>query len=382
MTAQRAMLSTWVPRLLGAWRRIARRPGGEALSRDELDHVARAVGTLSHGLTRDRALAGARYLDDPALLGAYLLLWWPVSYAQGSSVFGELVGGVRGRVVDLGCGPGPLACAALDAGAAEVIALDRSARAVEALGAIAGDEPRLARRVISLDENIPREVDGADLVLLGHVVNELWGDDAKGLERRAAFLDGILRRLAPGGRLVVIEPALRETSRALLAVRDRLVAGGAVIHAPCLYRGACPALARESDWCHAERAWDPPALVDELSRAARLHKESLKMTYLVLGAPGSAWPAPPSGRLFRIVSEPLDEKGRARRIGCGPEGRVALTLPTKRVSDATRAFLDLARGDVARLSGTLTARGDGLRLEEDATVERVARVGEPVTSGG
>jgi SAM-dependent methyltransferase len=374
------VLSDWVARLVAAWRRIARRPGGEALTLDEREELARAIVTLSRGLTRDRALAGARYLDDPSLLGAYLMLWWPVSYAQATSIFGELRGGVRGRVVDLGCGPGPLACAALDAGAAEVIALDRSARAIDALGAIARDEPRLRRRVVALDEGLPAEIEGADAVLLGHVLNELWSDDEQGIARRAALLDGILRRLAPGGRLVVIEPALRETSRALLGVRDRLVAGGAVVHAPCLYRGPCPALGRESDWCHAERAWEPPALVDELSGAARLHKEALKMTYLVLGAPGSGWPAPPSGRLFRVVSEPLDEKGRARRIGCGPEGRVALTLPTKRVSDATRAFLSLARGDVARLSGTLTARGDGLRLEEDATVEIVARAGEPVRS--
>jgi SAM-dependent methyltransferase len=373
------MIDDWIPRLVAAWRRIARRPGGELLSSSERDELARAIATLSQGLTRGRELAGARYLDEPALLGAYLMLWWPVSYAQAASIFGEIVGGVRGRVVDLGSGPGPLACAALDAGASSVLALDRSAAAIAALGEIAGDERRLARRTFALDGNLPSEVEGADVVLLGHVVNELWDDSSTGIERRAALLDAILRRLAPGGRLVVIEPALRETSRGLLAVRDRLVARGAVIHAPCLWRGACPALVRESDWCHAERRWTMPPLVDELSRAAKLHKETLKMTYLVVGAPGSDEAIVPAGRLFRVVSEPLDEKGRARRIGCGPDGRVALTLPQKRVSDATSAFLSLERGDVVRISGTLTQRGDGLRLEEDATVEVVAHAGEPIS---
>ena len=84
---------------------------------------------LSAGLTRERELAGARYFEDPQLLGAYLLLYWPVSYAQAASVLGEL-GGARGRVLDVGSGPGPMALAALDAGAAEALALDRSAAAL------------------------------------------------------------------------------------------------------------------------------------------------------------------------------------------------------------------------------------------------------------
>src|SRR5208282_6340226 len=86
---------------------------------------ASAIRTLSLGLTRDRRLAGARYMDEPRLLGAYLLFYWPVSYAQGRQVLGELPSRVR-TVLDLGSGPGPLAFAALDSGAAEVTAADRS----------------------------------------------------------------------------------------------------------------------------------------------------------------------------------------------------------------------------------------------------------------
>ena len=50
------------------------------------------------------------------------------------------------------------------------------------------------------------------------------------------------------------------------------------------------------------------------------------MSYLVLAQKGEAWPDPPQGRLFRIVSEPLEGKGRHRYIGCGVEGRVALLV--------------------------------------------------------
>jgi hypothetical protein len=42
-------------------------------------------------------------MDDPRLLGAYLLFYWPVSYAQARSVLGELERRPR-EVLDLGSG--------------------------------------------------------------------------------------------------------------------------------------------------------------------------------------------------------------------------------------------------------------------------------------
>ena len=99
-------LAQWIPRLIAVWRRhrkAARAPqhGKQRrfdeeelpegnLTHDELREVGAGVKQLSMGLTRDRALAGARYMDDPKLLGAYLLFYWPVSYAQARSTFSEL----------------------------------------------------------------------------------------------------------------------------------------------------------------------------------------------------------------------------------------------------------------------------------------------------
>jgi hypothetical protein len=94
------------------------------------------------------------------------------------------------------------------------------------------------------------------------------------------------------------------------------------------------------------------------------------MTYLVLQPPGTAWPEPPPGRVFRIVSEPLPEKGKHRLVGCGPEGRTPLVLADKHVRESNRAFVALERGDVVRIE-RLTARGDGLRLDAATIVERL-----------
>ncbi len=383
-------LARWIPRLLATWRaarkgppRRGPRPPPDALLPDELREVGAAVARLSKGLTRDRALAGARYMDEEKLLGAYLLFYWPVSYLQARGVLSELPAR-PGRALDLGSGPGPVAFAALDAGAREVIAADRSVRALatarelaRAAGeALATREWNPTRRAALTDLAAGRRF---DLVAMGHVLNELWkGQDEDA--RRADLLEEALGLLAPGGSLLVIEPALRETSRALLRVRDLLVARGHAVRAPCLFRGACPALSRETDWCHAERPVDAPALVTQIGRAAGLRKEAVKMSYLVLAPKAEAWAAPPPGRVFRIVSEPLPSKGRLRYMGCGPEGRMGLSLQEKHVVEANRRFASLLRGDVVELSGA-EPRGDGLALGEGSTVKVIAPAGRPVPGG-
>jgi hypothetical protein len=164
-------------------------------------------------------------------------------------------------------------------------------------------------------------------------------------------------------------------------VRDLLVARGVAVRAPCLFRGACPALVRPADWCHAERPVDPPPLVDEIGRRAGLRKEAVKMSYLVLAPRGEGWREPPPGLTFRIVSEPLPSKGRLRYMGCGPEGRKGLALQEKDVTGRNRAFEHLLRGDVVEVTG-VEPRGDGLRLSPESDVRVIAAAGRPVPDGG
>ncbi|HSD19065.1 MAG TPA: small ribosomal subunit Rsm22 family protein [Anaeromyxobacter sp.] len=403
-------LARWIPHLVRVWRdgregaasrggrprgrngqrfaprgdaRGPRSGAGEGLAPDELREVGAAVARLSRGLTRERELAGARYMDEGRLLGAYLLFYWPISYLQARGILSELPRRPR-AVLDLGSGPAPVAFAALDAGAAEVVAADRSARALAAarsLAAAAG-EP-ISTREWNPARGAPlAELAGArrfDLVTMGHVVNELFpGPDADA--RRAGLLEQALELVAPGGSLVVFEPALRDTSRALLRVRDLLVARGYAVRAPCLFRGPCPALLRETDWCHAERPIEPPPIVAQLGKAAGLRKEAVKMSYLVLAPRGEGWASPPAGRVFRIVSEPLASKGRLRYMGCGPEGRVGLSLQEKHVTEANRRFGELLRGDVVEIAGA-EPRGDGLALGEGSTVKVIAPAGRPVPPG-
>lgn len=130
---------------------------------------------------------------------------------------------------------------------------------------------------------------GFDIIVMSHALNELWKGESGFLEKRAAFLEKCLAALAPGGFMLVCEPALLETSRSLLSVRDLMLERGYDVKAPCAScRDAscavkCPAiLAGENQTCHTEVAWTPCEPAAGIAARAGLDRESVKMSYVVL----------------------------------------------------------------------------------------------------
>jgi len=194
-----------------------------------------------------------------------------------------------------------------------------------------------------------------DLVIAAQVLNELYvGDD---VQPRAARLSVLVRGwceklLARGGTLILIEPALRETSRVLLTVRDQVLAAGLHIVAPCFFTGPCPALLQERDWCH--------------DNASNGSQRRVDFSYLVIRGHGDVAVDPTR---FRIVSDPLPEKGRLRLYGCGISGRHPIVRLDRNATAANRAMDQLVRGDVASISRTTFAQ-DGLRIDGESSVVR------------
>ncbi len=344
---------------------------------------------LSRGLTGGRALAGERYLGDPELLGAYLLHFWPISYAQARLCLAMMARDPSAprivRALDAGSGPGPVALALLDAGADRVVACDRSAAALAMARSIAtGSGYTLETRTWdALGGAVPSGP--FDLIALGHTLNELWAGHPQRIELRVSLLLKLAAELAPQGRLLIMEPALMATAQEAIGVRDGLVREGFEVLMPCIWQGACPAL--PSSTCHGEFAWDPPRESTRLMHAARIGRETLKMAWFVMRSQGQAAvirPEPPAdavpdGGLYRVVSEPLLSKsGRIRRLVCGPLGRFALSAPKAGASAGLKAFYRLVRGDAVRFSGA-EKRESGWGLSESSTlevVERPPRIGE------
>ena len=164
------------------------------------------------------------------------------------------------------------------------------------------------------------------------------------------------------GRVILVEPALRETSRELLAVRDQLLALSELrVVAPCFWTGACPALARERDWCHdAAPVPSAPARRLQLPGAARP---------LAAAAGPAALP-----RRQRSAAR----EGPAEAVRLRPDRPPRLHPPRPpRSARRTPRSAKLVRGDVARIAGE-TEANDGMRVEATTAVaKRSPRVRRP-----
>ena len=314
----------------------------------------RERGSAIHdGLVGARKLVGTPYLADPELRREYARDIAPRTRAALGRILAEVFpeDTVRPeRALDLGSGTGAAAEAlrVRFGDDIEVVRVDQ----------VASPGVVTANLAAALPAPPGEAVTGRfDLIVAAHLLGELFVDQSpeERIDARARrvrdWVDGLL---APGGTVILVEPALRETSRELLAVRDQLLAlSDLEIVAPCFWTGACPALARDRDWCHdaVEVAGSP----------------RVDFSYLVLR---DRWRPIPGQLRYRVVSDPLPEKGRLKLYACGPTGRHAYIRLDRNESPANAAFADLVRGDVVRIAGA-TPASDGMRVEATTAVARV-----------
>jgi SAM-dependent methyltransferase len=296
---------------------------------------------MHEGLVGERTLVGTPYLRDEKLRAQYAAQIAPRTAVMLNKILDQQLPALRPRrVLDLGAGTGIVGTTLHKRfEGVEVVAVDR----VSGPGIIAADLSKAGPHAA---------VKGRfDLIVAAHLLNEFTGLSST---KRSELVLGWMRDwLAPAGVLLLIEPALKDTSRALLSVRDHLTAAGVFVVAPCLWQGPCPALASPHDWCH--------------DSAPRPSLPRADFSYLVLESQGQPQADP---TLLRVVSDLKREKGRTRLFGCGPLGRSPLLLQTRDVTPSNEAFLNLDRGDMCRVVG-LGQAGDGLRLSAESQAQLV-----------
>ena len=183
-----------------------------------------------------------------------------------------------------------------------------------------------------------------ELITCVNVLNELRGDE--GVAPRLRVVKDALALLAPGGSLCLLEPALREPSRALHAMRDALLEEGTTtVFAPCLRRSApCPMLASERDWCHEERPAELPERTRLIARISGVRRESLKWSYLTLRRDGRSLRDAHPAATERVVSTRLVSKGREEAFVCGEHGRLRVLRNRRDRSEANAGFDEVERG--------------------------------------
>ena len=345
--------------------------------------LADAVSELSRVYTRERGQMAK--LDKRSLL-ARAAFFLPRDLPKIFGPLDELLGAGLGpekaelHVLDVGAGLGAtsfglarwLRLRGRPVQALRVVALEHNAPALRAFQSFVRAFAELPDEFVPIaldaraeDLRSVRSSEKFDLIMFGLVLNELFLElpELERAQRRAEILIDASARLAPGGAVLLLEPALKETTRELMQLRDVLCARGVApfVIAPCLHALACPMLPSERDWCHQELAYAlPPALAD-VARAASLRYEGLSYASLVLA--NAARPALPA-HSYRVVSDRLVSKGKLELYGCSESGYTRLTRLDRHASDGNQAFESARRGHV------LTVDTDSPRIGADSVVVR------------
>ncbi|MDD1660449.1 MAG: class I SAM-dependent methyltransferase, partial [Methanomicrobiales archaeon] len=231
---------------------------------------------------------------------AYLAYQFPVFYFQTLHLFQDLVRAglipAHLRVLDVGTGPGimPLALAEwyrrAGAGSAEVFAVEPSDEHREAFQALvppftAGMDRITIHPPVPRDiRDIPREdlPDGIDLLVFSGVLNEIPGlSDRKKADVVKAAADG----LAPGGSILVVEPADLASSTLLRRLTREMVSLGFGVRGPCVFPWGGPCPARECWSFESRPPIQPTQLMERLAACSEPYRylnTDLKYSWAVL----------------------------------------------------------------------------------------------------
>ncbi|EKD42294.1 MAG: ribosomal small subunit Rsm22 [uncultured bacterium] len=189
-------------------------------------------------------------------------------------------------------------------------------------------------------------------ILLSNVLNEIGDRQAK-----IQFVSQLMKHLDPqNGRLILIEPALKNTSRDLQSVRDEIavISKEGYVQLPCLNQNMCPLnIVNKRDWCHFYGAWEPPVFIKKLDKLIGNKNDWLKFSYIVLSPQPREWQRvlPKFEDSWRVISNQMPTNGKKEIVFCGPKGRYHLERLDKDKSAQNRMFDAMRRGDIVEWCG-------------------------------
>jgi ribosomal protein RSM22 (predicted rRNA methylase) len=303
---------------------------GEGVKRADLAQRAdRITATYKNKRNSSVAMLNA----DDAL--AYAMTRMPATYGATLGAMQELIRATIGfapeSVLDVGCGPGTAAIAALSTWTTvgSVTLMDRNgpflSLADDLVGSVIADS---RKTTVNADVSRHPEFPVADLVMAGYVMVELDSETASAMARKLWA--------ASRQALLLVEPGTPEGFRRLRDIRVTLMADGATVAAPCTHNNTCPMSA--DNWCRfmarVQRSRDHRML-----KQAALAYEDEPYAYLALMRKPGAQRAG-----YRIVGRSTITKIGISLPACGPRGLETL-YASKRETEKNRSFKRLDWGD-------------------------------------
>ncbi|MDT0264764.1 small ribosomal subunit Rsm22 family protein [Streptomyces sp. DSM 44915] len=303
--------------------------------------AASAVERLMAGY-RGQTPGPAPELRDRADAVAYAAYRMPATFEAVSAALAafaaRLPGWTPAGQLDLGGGTGAATWAAAGRwpGERPTLVLDRAGPALELGRELAGaaEAPAAVRGARWQRQLLGADLPPTELITVSYVLGEL----------PAADLDPLVDAVAAAGRAVVlVEPGSPDGYLRIRAARDRLLAAGHTVLAPCPHGATCP-LTVGDDWCHFAARVSRSALHRRV-KGGELPYEDEKFAYVAtFREPPVAEVADPPAP--RVIRRPRQRKGQVLLDLCRPDGTTEARTVTKRHGTATyRQARDTGWGD-------------------------------------
>ena len=275
---------------------------------------------------RDGGGSGAIRTETDAL--AYALARMPATYAAVTASLNALAE-IRpdfapASLLDVGAGPGTATWAAAETfSSLQGFALLDANDALRALAlSLFSDSFRL--RDTSYERGEARsalaKADTADLVIASYMIGEIGAAEQKSLAE--------LMWQKTGDTLLVIEPGTPAGYARIIALRERLIAVGAHVVAPCPHNGKCPLAA--PDWCHFTQRLQRSRAHKQV-KDAELPYEDEKFAYVALTR------TPMTKRPSRVLAQPEVSKVEISAKLCTPDGLAWTRVPRRAKADYASA---------------------------------------------
>ncbi len=266
------------------------------LDSKKLQELPERIRELSHELTDERSERRVGYLNDPAILSAYVRYyqWW--NLVRLTKIFARLPLELNDGDIAADLGSGPLTlpialwmarpdlrdkkitwyCVDISQGA-----LSLGEELFLSLAAKTGNEPwKIVRVRGEFGVSLRRRV---ALVACANMFNERFWDSPQPIEAQAKHdASDIAAYADERSSILVVEPGVPRGGRFITLLRDSLARLGFVPLSPCPHANECPLPGlRFGKWCHfVFDTSDAPAALHKLSDSAGLSKDRAALSYI------------------------------------------------------------------------------------------------------